>query len=50
MSIQDILRSRLALRIYLVGLAQFAVVAAGFVAILIAYRPVGPGPIGTVVQ
>ncbi len=44
MSIQDILRSRLALRIYLVGLAQFAVVAAGFTAILIAYRPTGPGP------
>jgi signal transduction histidine kinase len=42
--IQRLLRSRLALRIYLVGLAQFAVVAAGFAAILVAYRPTGPGP------
>jgi two-component system, OmpR family, sensor kinase len=42
-SIQDILRSRLALRIYLVGLAQFAVVAAGFAALIIAHRATGPG-------
>jgi signal transduction histidine kinase len=46
MSIRDLLRARLALRIYLVGLAQFAVVAAGFAAILLAYRPDGAGPMG----
>ena len=32
MALRDLFRSRLALRIYLVGLAQFAVVAAGFFA------------------
>lgn len=40
-----LLRSRLALRIYLVGLAQFAVVAAGFIALLEASRPPGGGPL-----
>ncbi len=39
MALRDLFRSRLALRIYLVGLAQFAVVAAGFFAILAANRP-----------
>lgn len=37
--------SRLALRIWLVGLAQVAIVALGFWAILSAYRPTAPGPI-----
>ena len=37
-------RARLALRIYLVGLAQFAAVAAGFWAILTVTRPPGGGP------
>ena len=44
MWIQRLLRSRLALRIYLVGLAQFAVVAAGFAAIIVTYRPAEPSP------
>lgn len=44
MSIKDLVRARLALRIYLVGLAQFGVVAAGFAALIIAYRPSGAGP------
>lgn len=39
MAVRDLLRSRLALRIYLVGLAQMAVVAAGFFTLLIATRP-----------
>jgi signal transduction histidine kinase len=43
-SIKDLVRARLALRIYLVGLAQFGVVAAGFAALIIAYRPSGAGP------
>jgi signal transduction histidine kinase len=38
-ALRDLFRTRLALRIYLVGLAQFAVVAAGFFAILAANRP-----------
>ncbi|MDC3960283.1 sensor histidine kinase [Polyangium jinanense] len=41
MALRDVLRTRLALRIYLVGLAQFAVVAAGFIAILELNRPKG---------
>ncbi|MCC6552495.1 MAG: HAMP domain-containing histidine kinase [Polyangiaceae bacterium] len=39
MALRGLLSSRLAVRIYLVGLAQFAVVAAGFAALLIANRP-----------
>lgn len=39
MALRDLLRGRLALRIYLVGLAQFALVAAGFVAILEISKP-----------
>ncbi|MEO7328254.1 MAG: HAMP domain-containing sensor histidine kinase [Minicystis sp.] len=39
MALRDLFRTRLALRIYLVGLAQFAVVAAGFFAILAANKP-----------
>ncbi|MDI1451601.1 HAMP domain-containing sensor histidine kinase [Polyangium sp. 6x1] len=41
MAFRDLLRTRLALRIYLVGLAQFAVVAAGFLALLEMNRPKG---------
>ncbi|MDI3284491.1 HAMP domain-containing sensor histidine kinase [Polyangium sp. 15x6] len=41
MALRDVLRTRLALRIYLVGLAQFAVVAAGFIALLEINRPKG---------
>ncbi|WP_437522298.1 HAMP domain-containing sensor histidine kinase [Sorangium sp. So ce726] len=44
MGLRDLLRARLALRIYLVGLAQFAVVAAGFIAILVINRPKPGGP------
>ncbi|MFO0761850.1 MAG: HAMP domain-containing sensor histidine kinase [Byssovorax sp.] len=43
MRLRDLFRTRLALRIYLVGLAQFAVVAAGFYAILAANRPTFTG-------
>jgi len=39
MALRDVVRSRLALRIYLVGLAQFAVVAAGFFAVLVLELP-----------
>ena len=38
------LTSRLAVRVYLVGLGQTAVIAAGFVAIMESTRPKGPGP------
>jgi two-component system OmpR family sensor kinase len=38
------LTSRLAVRVYLVGLGQTAVIAAGFVAIMDSTRPKGPGP------
>ena len=44
MAVGDILRSRLALRIYLVGLAQMAVVAVGFFTFLHIDRPTGGGP------
>jgi signal transduction histidine kinase len=44
--LRDHLRSRLALRIYLVGLAQIAAVAVGFHLIIEAHRPPGPGPRG----
>jgi signal transduction histidine kinase len=44
MSLRDLLRSRLALRIYLVGLAQMAVVAIGFFTIMQIDRPTGGGP------
>ncbi|NUP04987.1 MAG: HAMP domain-containing histidine kinase [Polyangiaceae bacterium] len=39
MKVPNLLRSRLALRIYLTGLAQVAIVAAGFFAIVIMNRP-----------
>src|SRR5262245_51195002 len=39
MAIRDLLHSRVALRIYLVGLAQMAVVGAGFSVLLSATRP-----------
>ncbi len=45
MRLGDLLRPRLALHIYLVGLAQMVVVAAGFVAILYASRPELRGPL-----
>ncbi|TKD00885.1 sensor histidine kinase [Polyangium fumosum] len=41
MALRNVLRARLALRIYLVGLAQFALVAAGFIALLEINRPKG---------
>ncbi|MDC0745047.1 sensor histidine kinase [Polyangium mundeleinium] len=41
MALRNVLRARLALRIYLVGLAQFAVVAAGFITLLEINRPKG---------
>jgi signal transduction histidine kinase len=44
MRLGDRLRARLALRIYLVGLAQIAVIAAGFSALVAANRPTGEGP------
>ena len=44
MAIRDLLRARLALRIYVVGLAQMAVVAAGFFILIRANRPPGIGP------
>jgi two-component system OmpR family sensor kinase len=43
-SLPDLVRSRLALRFYLVGLAQIVVVAAGFGAILATYPPPTLGP------
>jgi two-component system, OmpR family, sensor kinase len=45
MAIRDLLRGRLALRIYIVGLAQMAVVAAGFFILILSNRPPGHGPI-----
>jgi two-component system, OmpR family, sensor kinase len=44
-ALRDLLRSRLALRIYLVGLAQMAVVAIGFFALWAIDRPPGGGPL-----
>ncbi|AUX38754.1 sensor histidine kinase [Sorangium cellulosum] len=44
MVIRDLLRARLALRIYLVGLAQVAVVAAGFIAVIDLNRRTGQDP------
>ncbi|UQA63158.1 sensor histidine kinase [Polyangium aurulentum] len=44
MAIRDLLRARLALRIYLVGLAQFAVVALGMFAVFEMARRSGKGP------
>lgn len=44
MAFRDFRRGRLALRIYLVGLAQLAVIAAGFVALLEMNRRDGKGP------
>ncbi|MFO0593173.1 MAG: HAMP domain-containing sensor histidine kinase [Polyangiaceae bacterium] len=45
MALRDLVRSRLALRFMLVGLAQMIVVALGFAAIMAAYRPPGEGPL-----
>lgn len=39
MRLRDLLRSRLALRIYLVGLAQFAVISAGFFTLMLVDGP-----------
>jgi HAMP domain-containing protein len=44
MAARDLLRGRLALRIYVVGLAQMAVVAAGFFILILASRLPGNGP------
>jgi two-component system, OmpR family, sensor kinase len=44
MALRDRIGARLSLRIYLVGLAQIAVIAAGFHAIITSNRPDGPGP------
>ncbi|WP_437593894.1 HAMP domain-containing sensor histidine kinase [Sorangium sp. So ce1000] len=44
MAIRDLLRGRLALRIYLVGLAQIAVVVAGFIAVMELNRRTGQSP------
>lgn len=44
MALRDLFRSRLALRIYLVGLAQIAVIAVGFFVLVRLNRPVGEGP------
>ena len=41
--VRELLRSPLALKIYLVGLAQIAVVAFGFHGIKVANGPPGPG-------
>lgn len=46
MALGDLFRSRLALRIYLVGLAQMLVVAVGFFLMLHAFRPRGNGVLG----
>ncbi|WP_437971653.1 HAMP domain-containing sensor histidine kinase [Sorangium sp. So ce260] len=44
MAIRDLLRARLALRIYLVGLAQIAVIVAGFIAVIELNRRTGQNP------
>ncbi|WP_437962032.1 HAMP domain-containing sensor histidine kinase [Sorangium sp. So ce119] len=44
MAIRDLLRGRLALRIYLVGLAQIAVIVAGFIAVMEMNRRTGVNP------
>lgn len=44
MALRNILRARLALRIYIVGLAQFVVIALGFVAIIESSRGKDTGP------
>jgi two-component system, OmpR family, sensor kinase len=45
MKLRQLFRSRLAVRIYLTGLAQFAVVAIAFFVLLSANRPPGGGPL-----
>ncbi len=45
MALRELVRSRLALRFYLVGLGQILVVAAGFAALIAAYRPGMRGPL-----
>lgn len=44
MATRDLLRARLALRIYVVGLAQIAVVVAGFIAVIELNRRTGQNP------